>query len=161
MLDRLVPGYKDKIWARLSNETKERYIARVNDKFEKDITAHKSWQPKMTAYKATESKFVPSPKFRKIAVDWRRQMARGTMHAGRWYEGPPVEGSNRPSDYTPGNTRDRLQDVRAPFSEAEWEQRKNYRSFDLVHFSYGMLFLFIAYRLTGEWPVVWCEEEEQ
>merc|ERR1711862_499936 len=92
---------------------------------------------------------------RKPAVDWRRQMERGTMHYGRWYEGP------NGSDYRPGNTFDRLENVRAPFTEAEWEERKNYRSFDMMKVSYGILALFLAYRVTNEWPVVWCEEKER
>merc|ERR1712036_124487 len=76
----------------------------------------------------------------------------GTMFYGRWYEGP------NGTDYRPGNTHDRLANVRAPFTDAEWEERKQYRSFDLMKFSYGLMAIFLAYRVTNEWPVVWCEE---
>ncbi|CAK8986098.1 Hypothetical protein SCF082_LOCUS410 [Durusdinium trenchii] len=34
--------------------------------------------------------------------------------------------------------------VRAPFTEAEWEERKQYRSWDLVKFGYGLLALFLG-----------------
>ena len=44
----------------------------------------------------------------------------------------------------------------APFSDAEWRQRRDYRSFDILHCTYGALGLFFAYRLTTEWPTVWC-----
>merc|ERR1719265_2440982 len=85
-----------------------------------------------------EKGFALSQKYRKIAVDWRRQMERGTMHYGRWYEGPYG------SDYRPGNTFDRLQNVKAPFTDAEWEERKNYRSFDLLYFGYGLMGLLLS-----------------
>eukprot|EP00971_Amphidinium_carterae_P028968 569587-Amphidinium_carterae.1 len=85
---------------------------------------------------------APSQKYRKPAVDWRRQMERGTMVYGRWYEGPYG------SDYRPGNSHDRLANTKvpaaaelvlpdsrilgglslqAPFTAEEWEERKQYR----------------------------------
>lgn len=80
------------------------------------------------------------------------------------YEGP------NNTDYRPGNTYDRLTADpsppkkllrggvrRAPFTEAEWEERKQYRpgasfwfaesalrSWDLVKFGYAMLALFLG-----------------
>merc|ERR1712004_503223 len=101
------------------------------------IAQHQSWQKKFLSYKSFESGFKPSAKYRKSSVDWRRQMERGTMFYGRWYEGP--EGS----DYRPGNTVDRLANVKAPFSDAEWEERKQYRSWDLMKFGYAGLGLFL------------------
>merc|ERR1712183_56866 len=124
-----------------------------NDTFEAAISQHRTWQSYFLSYKAVEKGFAPSAKYRKPAVDWRRQMERGTMHYGRWYEGP------NGSDYRPGNTFDRLENVKAPFTDAEWEERKNYRSFDIMKVGYGILALFLAYRATSEWPVVWCEEK--
>lgn len=107
-------------------------------------------------------------RYRKPAVDWRRQQVRGTLHVGRFYEGPPTPGATTPSDYTPGigyavgkniffrkyrfyitiltfalavswlripphlgNTFNRLDNVHAPFSDAEWQERKKYRSWDM------------------------------
>merc|ERR1712232_1400589 len=111
-----------------------------------------SWQKTFLSYKNMEKGLAPSAKYRKPAVDWRRQMERGTMFYGRWYEGP------HGTDYRPGNTHDRLENVREPFTDAEWEERKKYRSFDLMKFGYGLLALFLAYRVTNEWPVVWCDD---
>mmetsp|Transcript_100502 Transcript_100502/g.123032 ORF Transcript_100502/g.123032 Transcript_100502/m.123032 type:complete len:175 (+) Transcript_100502:65-589(+) len=154
--DKMFPGYKDKIWARLPQGVKEYQVKSSNDAFESHIKQHKTWQGYLLAWKDMEASFVPSQKFRKPAVDWRRQMERGTMHYGRWYEGP------NNTDYRPGNTHDRLTaDPRAPFTAAEWAERQEYRSWDLVKFSYAMLALFLAYRVTNEWPVVWCEEKEK
>jgi len=158
MANMMFPGYKERIWSRLPKNVKEFLVVQSNNAFEREMTTHKKWQAFLTRYKAIENRFIPSSKFRKPAVDWRRQIARGTVHTGRWYEGPPIPGSDRPSDYTPGNTYDRLQNVKAPFTEEEWEERKKYRSYDLVQFGYGLIALFAAYRLMGEWPVVWCEE---
>jgi len=160
-IDKMIPGYQEKIWKAIPEPQRFAIIRQKNRSFESFVSGHKRWQNTLTAYKASENGMAPSPKFRKISVDWRRQMTRGTMHVGRWYEGPPVPGSSIPSNYTPGNTYDRLQNVRAPFSEAEWEERKNYRSFDLVKFGYGLIGIFILFRLNGEWPVVWCEEKEE
>ena len=47
---------------------------------------------------------------------------------------------------------------KAPFTDAEWEERKQYRSFDIMRFGYACLGIFLAYRLTNEWPVVWCDD---
>merc|ERR1712039_91221 len=104
-----------------------------NSKFEKDIASHKSWQSVLLQYKAVEKSLAPSAKYRKPAVDWRRQIERGTMHYGRWYEGP------HSTDYTPGNTFDRLANVKAPFTDEEWEGRKQYRSWDMMYVGYALM----------------------
>jgi hypothetical protein len=150
--DKMFPGYKEKIWAAMPKGVKEFKVKSENDGFEKAISQHKSWQKMLLQYKATEAGMAPSAKYRKPAVDWRRQMERGTMHYGRWYEGPGG------SDYRPGNTVDRLENVKAPFTDAEWEERKQFRSFDIMRFGYACLGIFLAYRLTNEWPVVWCDD---
>merc|ERR1712014_510041 len=131
---------------------KEYLVKSENNKFEGAIASHKSWQSLLLQYKSVESGFAPSSKYRKAAVDWRRQIERGTMHFGRWDEGPYG------TDYRPGNTFDRLANVKAPFTDAEWEERKKYRSWDIMYFGYALMGIFLAYRVTGEWPVVWCEE---
>merc|ERR1712137_580984 len=154
MADKMFPGYQDKIWKRLPAWYKTHKVNSVNSQFEGEIAKHRNWQKYFLQYKGIERSLAPSAKYRKIAVDWRRQMERGTMHYGRWYEGPYG------SDYRPGNTFDRLANVRAPYTDAEWEERKNYRSFDILKFTWILLGIFLAYRVTNEWPVVWCEEEE-
>lgn len=154
--NKIVPGYQAMLWKKYPDGLKSYYVKSENDSIEAGLKKHKQWQGVLTSWKNVEASYVPSFKYRKPSVDWRRQLARGTVHTGRWYEGPPVEGSKIPSDYTPGNTRNRMDDIYAPFTDAEWEQRKQYRSFDLVHFAYGGLGLFLAYRALGEWPVVWC-----
>merc|ERR1719321_2661372 len=116
------------------------------------MKGHESWQKQFLEYKSFEAKFAPSFKYRKPVVDWRRQIERGTMHYGRWYEGP------NGSDYRPGNTFDRLANTTAPFTDAEWQDRKANRSYDVMKLGYGLLGIFLLYRCTGEWPVVWCED---
>mmetsp|Transcript_94161 Transcript_94161/g.265907 ORF Transcript_94161/g.265907 Transcript_94161/m.265907 type:complete len:172 (-) Transcript_94161:6-521(-) len=155
IMDKMMPGYKDKIWAKVPLALKQQQVNSINSKFEQGVAAHRRWQETFLSYKNIEKGFAPSAKYRKPSVDWRRQMERGTMFYGRWYEGPYG------TDYRPGNTHDRLANVTAPFTEAEWEERKQYRSFDLLHFGYGVLAIFLLYRVTSEWPVVWCEEAEK
>ncbi len=75
------------------------------------------------------------------------------MVHGRWYEGP--YGTN----YLPGNTHDRLANVEAPFTDAEWESRKEHRTYDILKFTMAAFGIFAFYKLTTEVPVVWCEEE--
>merc|ERR1711920_1092333 len=152
IVDKMIPGYQDKIWAALPQGVKEYRVKSENNKFESAIASHKKWQGMLLQYKDTEKSMAPSAQYRKPAVDWRRQMERGTMHYGRWYEGPAG------TDYRPGNTADRLANVHAPFSEAEWAERKEHRSWDLMKLGYAGLGLFLLYRATGEWPVVWCED---
>jgi len=156
ILDKMMPGYKDKIWARLPQGVKEYQVKSENNAFETGIKQHKTWQGYLLAWKDMEASFVPSQKYRKQAVDWRRQMERGTMHYGRWYEGP------NNTMYLPGNTHDRLTaDPRAPFTAAEWEERKQHRSWDLMKFGYILLAIFLGYRVTNEWPVVWCDDRKE
>mmetsp|Transcript_1956 Transcript_1956/g.3966 ORF Transcript_1956/g.3966 Transcript_1956/m.3966 type:complete len:176 (-) Transcript_1956:95-622(-) len=150
--DKMFPGYKDKIWAQVPTGVKGYLVKSANSGFEKGISSHKTWQSILLSCKSVEKSLAPSSKFRKPSVDWRRQIERGTMHYGRWYEGPYG------TDYTPGKTHDRLANVEAPFTEAEWEERKQYRSWDLMKFGYGLLGIFLAYRVTNEWPVVWCDD---
>jgi len=152
ILDKMIPGYKDKIWARCPGGLKEMKVSRENSGFEGAIASHKTWQSQFLSWKAFEKGFAPSAKYRKPAVDWRRQIERGTMHYGRPWEGPYG------TDYRPGNTHDRLANIQAPFTEAEWEERKQYRSWDMVYFGYTLLGIFLLYRMTGEWPVVWCDD---
>merc|ERR1712137_520122 len=83
------------------------------------IAQHQGWQKTFLSWKAQEKKFVPSQKARVPKVDWRRQMERGTLHYGRPYEGP------NESDYRPGNSFDRLQNVGAPFSDADGRNANN------------------------------------
>mmetsp|Transcript_60644 Transcript_60644/g.161147 ORF Transcript_60644/g.161147 Transcript_60644/m.161147 type:complete len:161 (-) Transcript_60644:124-606(-) len=148
----MFPGWQEKLWARYPQGYKEYVVKSENDKFEAGIAQHKWWQGLLLSYKSMEASFKPSAKYRKPGVDWRRQIERGTMHYGRWYEGP------NGSDYRPGNTFDRLENVRAPFTSEEWESRKQYRSYDLMKFGYALFGIFIFYRLTNEWPVVWCDD---
>merc|ERR1711948_138128 len=131
---------------------KEYLVRSSNNKFESAIASHKSWQSILLQYKSVEKGFEPSSKYRKAAVDWRRQMERGTMHYGRWYEGPYG------TDYTPGNTHDRLANVKEPFTDAEMAERNQHRSFDMMKFWYGLLGVLVLYRVTNEWPVVWCDD---
>merc|ERR1711862_857602 len=144
IMDKMIPGYQDKIWAALPAGVREYKVKSANNKFEGGIATHRAWQDKLLTWKNIEKGFAPSFKHRKPAVDWRRQMERGTMLYGRWYEGPYG------TDYRPGNTHDRLLNVQAPFTDAEWEERKKHRSFDLVFFGYSILGIFLAYRLTNE-----------
>lgn len=93
-------------------------------------------------------------KQKNFSISYRQE--RGTLWTGRFYEGPTAPGSLTPSDYTPGNTFDRLAHVREPFSEKEWAEKKKYRSFDILYCTYGVFGLFFLYRLNGDWPTVWC-----
>ncbi len=147
-LEKLLPGYKDKLWERVPDEWKLRAIQFENKGFEDALRKHRNFQSKFVAYKAVEDKFVPSEKFRKPSVDWRRQLARGTLHIGRWFEGP------NQSDYRPGKTFSRL-DHLVPFSPQEWQQRKTYRSWDGVKVGLGLWGLWVANRLSSTTPVVW------
>ena len=149
MLDKMIPGYKDKIWARVPDDWKMRIIQYENRSFESTIEKHRSFQDKFVSYKKVEEKFVPSQQFRKPSVDWRRQLARGTLHIGRWFEGP------NGSDYRPGKTFSRLEQL-VPFSKEEWEARRAHRTWDGVKLGLGLWSLWLVNRLTTTTPVVWA-----
>jgi len=149
LADMMIPGYKDRIWKSISAENQRRIIDWQNKQFEKSIEQHKSFQSYFLKYKDIEAKFAPSQKYRKPAVDWRRQLARGTLHFGKFFEGPYG------TDYRPGKTFDRLRQA-IPFSEHEWAERKQYRSWDALTVGFTIWGLFLAHRATQNYPVVWC-----
>ena len=107
-----------------------------------------SFQSKFVTYKKIEDRFIPSEVFRKPSVDWRRQLARGTLHIGRWFEGPYG------SDYRPGKTYSRLDNL-VPFTKEEWEERRTYRAWDGVKIGLGLWGLWVVNRLNTTTPVVW------
>ena len=149
LLEKLVPGYQEKIWSRVPKEWKLRKIQMDHASFESFVNKHKSFQEWFLKYKQLEQRFAPSEKFRKPAVDWRRQLARGTLHFGKGIEGPYG------TDYRPGNTFDRLKQM-VPFTPEEWAKRKEYRVWDGMKFGFLVYGLFIAHRLLSDTPVVWA-----
>mmetsp|Transcript_93564 Transcript_93564/g.175968 ORF Transcript_93564/g.175968 Transcript_93564/m.175968 type:complete len:179 (+) Transcript_93564:69-605(+) len=148
------PGWKDKLWNSSYYPTwlKSLQVSRANSAFESSVAGHKRWQGILLWFKSFEPMFKPSFKYRKSYVAWKLQEVRGTLHTGRWYEGPYG------SDYRPGNTFDRLQNVKAPYTDAEWQEMRAYRSYDIVKLSYGLLGIFLLYRVSSDWPVVWCDD---
>ncbi|KAF4704608.1 hypothetical protein FOZ63_025653 [Perkinsus olseni] len=155
MAEQLFPGYKDKIWAMIPDEYKLMKIRYDNNIFENGVNKHKTFQKRFIAYKDNiEQRFIPSQKYRKPSVDWRRQEARGTLHIGRWYEGP------NGSDYRPGKTFDRLKQL-VPFTEEEWSQRQEHRTWDGVKFVMTSWAVWMGWKMTQTYPIVWCEEEEE
>jgi len=154
ILDKLIPGYQARLWAMYPDQYKDYLIAQQNNAFEGWLKNGKMVEKIMAGYYGFANNFKPSHVHRKQTVDWRRQVERGTLVHGRWYEGP--YGTN----YLPGNTHDRLANVEAPFTDAEWQDRKQYRTFDLMKFTLACFGIFSFYKLTTEVPVVWCEEQE-
>ena len=78
------------------------------------------------------------------ASSMRAKNVQGTLHAGKFYEGPAAPGSAELSNYTPGNTFTRLDNAHAPFTAEEWAARKQYRSWDMSRSyseEYGFLVL--------------------
>jgi hypothetical protein len=149
LLDKLVPGYQEKLWARVPADWKKRKIEYDLSQFTKQIDAHKKFQSLFLQYKEVEARFTPSEKFRKPAVDWRRQLTRGTMFYGK-----PMEGPNA-SDYRPGKNFDRLQQL-IPFTAEEWAKRKEHRAWDGLTVAGVIYGLFLANRMMTDTPVVWC-----
>jgi ubiquinol-cytochrome c reductase cytochrome c1 subunit len=149
LLDKMVPGYQEKIWARVPVEWKKRKIEYDLAQFTKSLESHKNFQNVFLKYKEIEAKFAPSEKFRKPAVDWRRQMTRGTLFYGRSIEGP------NGCDYRPGRTFDRLQQL-VPFTAEEWSARRNHRFWDGAKLAGILYAVFLGNRMLTETPVVWC-----
>ncbi|KAF4690506.1 hypothetical protein FOZ60_017247 [Perkinsus olseni] len=70
------------------------------------------------------------------------------------YEGP------NGSDYRPGKTFDRLRQL-VPFTEEEWSQRQQHRTWDGVKFVMISWAVWMGWKMTQTYPIVWCEEEEE
>ena len=149
LLDKLVPGWQEKLWANTPVEWKRRMINYQNSAFEKSVEKHKLFHKYFLWYKEFEVKMTPSNIFRKPSVDWRRQLARGTLHVGRPQEGP------HGSDYRPGNTFDRLK-LLVPFTREEWAERAKHRSWDGLKLGLGIWAVWLGYRVREDYPVVWC-----
>ena len=153
LLEKVVPGYEEKLWARVPREWKQRKIEFDLRSFSRQIESHKQFQSWFVAYKEAEAKWTPSERFRKPAVDWRRQLTRGTLFYGRPMEGP------RNTDYRPRADGqpvfDRLTEI-SPFSTEEWQERRRHRTFDGLKLAATLYALFLGNRLLTDTPVIWC-----
>merc|ERR1719330_579095 len=70
IIDKMIPGYQDKLWAALPRGVREYRVRAENDAFEAGIAAHQTWQGRLLHWKESEKSMAPSAKYRKPAVDW-------------------------------------------------------------------------------------------
>ena len=148
LVDKMIPGWKERLWSKVPPEWQRKKIEFDNAAFERELKTHRNFQVWFLKYKKMEKKFIPSEEFRKPLVDWRRQLARGTLWIGKPQEGP--EGTN----YTPGNTKDRLRET-IPFTAEEWAERKQNRTWDGLKLGITCWGLWVVAREWNDWPVVW------
>ena len=148
LVEKMFPQWEDRLWAKLPEKLQNSLVNQRNLKIESFYTKLKNYQSILTPYKSIESKFEPSRKFRKPSVDWRRQLARGTLHIGKPFEGPGQ------TDYTPNNTFERLE-KETPFTSEEWTRRKEFRNWHAVKLGYGILGLMGTYHILRNETTVW------
>eukprot|EP00920_Eleutheroschizon_duboscqi_P039854 GHVT01095569.1.p1 GENE.GHVT01095569.1~~GHVT01095569.1.p1 ORF type:complete len:325 (-),score=91.11 GHVT01095569.1:1436-2410(-) len=148
-LNKLFPGYKDKLWLKLPQQVRQSILSRRVSSLERAAVSSLAAARRHAAV----SFFVADPLrppwlWRTPAVDYKRQKARGTL----------VEGLDlyQPTQWQ----QQRLQRHFEPYSEEETKQRNKFR-FQSLKYYLGFAFgfsLLSSYRQRR--PIAWCLEKE-
>lgn len=149
-LNKLFPGYKDKIWVRMPREWRLFLIRRAHKNFEKEwhaasVVANKRMQ---WYHKNVYEPLKPSYENRLPSVDYKRQRERGTLVEGR-------------DMYIPDEkSQKRLYNFFEPYDNKEQENRQKHQYYDLKFglLAFGAAWLIYDYMQSR--PIVWCMEKE-
>ncbi|CEL92080.1 unnamed protein product [Vitrella brassicaformis CCMP3155] len=139
-LNSLFPGYRDKIWARLSPQIRQYLIRRDNAGFESSMHTLSVVQRQKYAafFQYLADPLRPSYQYRKPVVDYKRQVTRGTYVQGRHLYKADGKG-DRLDMSNPSNLWE-------PFTPQEQEQRRKNKALTFAVFFFVIL----------SWPTFIC-----
>lgn len=147
-LEKLFPGYKDKIWQKVPSQWRRRLISRWNHQYEQEKwTSYASSRRLASFHASVMDRLKPSYDYRIPKVDYKRQEARGTL----------VEA---PDYYLEGGSgqQQRLLRIEAPYTDQETKERERYKYFSLKYL-FGACGLFLAVDgYIQRRPIAWCLE---
>lgn len=150
-LNKLFPGYKDKIWAKVPVKVRELLINRWNNAYSAEyykLCVVENMRIRWL-HKNVVEPLKPDYSYRMKAVDYKRQIARGTLVEG-------VDGHSHQGMY-----EKRLRNHFEPYSEEEMKERRQHRYYSLKWGLGCALFFGVIYELNEKKrPIVWCLEKE-
>lgn len=151
-LNKLFPGYKDKLWLKVSQQWRRRMICHWNDQFEREWHALSVVKTRRMRFFATNlaDPLRPSGDFRPPVVDYKRQKSRGTLVESVDYYVPEQKKAQQ----------SRLENHSEPFSEEEQKERSQNRYQNIKVYLAVALGASALHATLQSRPVAWCLEKE-
>ncbi|CDJ68179.1 cytochrome C1, putative [Eimeria necatrix] len=150
-LNKLFPGYKDKIWMKVPAQWRERLVRHWNTTYERQVYAQcVVFNQRLQTYSKTVlDPLRPDEKYSLPAVDYKRQKARGTLVEGADFYIPDKHAQNR------------LARPFEPYTEEEQETRQRYKYQNLgFYLAVALGASFVHDCFYQRRPVCWCLEKE-
>uniref|UniRef100_A0A3B0MY60 Cytochrome C1, putative n=1 Tax=Theileria annulata TaxID=5874 RepID=A0A3B0MY60_THEAN len=147
-LNKLFPGYKDKIWNKLPLTLRLSLINSWNRKLISSV--HKECvvtNSKMKSFnKYVLDPLKPGYAYRSPAIDYKKQRARGTLIEGVDYYLPTL------------GAQERLVKFFEPYTEEETARRSRYRYQSLKVYVLTALGVTVVYNYLQRRPIAWCSD---
>eukprot|EP00921_Rhytidocystis_pertsovi_P002177 GHVQ01003741.1.p1 GENE.GHVQ01003741.1~~GHVQ01003741.1.p1 ORF type:complete len:400 (-),score=38.94 GHVQ01003741.1:469-1668(-) len=145
-MEKLWPGYKDKIWQRVPSQYRRLLIGRWNRAYDQEALHTLILSRRLASYhKSVVDPLKPSYNYRIPRVDYKRQLARGTA-----VEAAP--------DYYVKSVweQGRVERLEEPYTEEEASQRRERRFFSMkvLLISCGAYVILDGYMQRR--PIAWC-----
>lgn len=149
-LNKLFPGYKDKLWLKMSPQWRQVLISRWNSSYEKEWNSLSVSRPKRMRFFASTflDPLRPSGNYKPPLVDYKRQKVRGTL----------VESVD--FYIAEEKAQRRLQNHLNPYTEEEEKERKKFRFQNLKVYLAAALGVSAVHAAFQSRPVAWCLEKE-
>nr|CEL70650.1 TPA: Ubiquinol-cytochrome c reductase cytochrome c1 subunit, related [Neospora caninum Liverpool] len=150
-LNKLFPGYKDKIWLKVPVQWRQQMIQHWNKSYEKQVYSesvalNKTFQARN---QLVLDRLKPSGAYRLPAVDYKRQISRGTLVEGADFYLPTAQEQQRLARHF------------EPYSEQEQEERRKFRYQSIsVYLAVALGASFVHDYFYQRRPVAWCLEKE-
>ncbi|KFG46914.1 cytochrome c1, heme protein, partial [Toxoplasma gondii GAB2-2007-GAL-DOM2] len=150
-LNKLFPGYKDKIWMKVPVQWRQQMIQHWNKSYEKQVYSesvalNRTFQARN---QLVLDRLKPSGAYRLPAVDYKRQLSRGTLVEGADFYLPTAQEQQRLARHF------------EPYSEQEQEERRKFRFQSIsVYLAVALGASFVHDYFYQRRPVAWCLEKE-
>eukprot|EP00922_Rhytidocystis_sp_ex-Travisia-forbesii_P058014 GHVS01085818.1.p1 GENE.GHVS01085818.1~~GHVS01085818.1.p1 ORF type:complete len:401 (-),score=64.40 GHVS01085818.1:514-1716(-) len=148
-LEKLFPGYKDKIWMKVPPQWRQSFIRRWNNSYETAAWSQYSTACRLANYhKSVVSRLEPSYSTARIPrVDYKRQTARGTYVEGAadWYLPTKKE-------------QDRLVNLKQPYTDEEQAERDKHKFYSLKYLLGACGLFLVVDGFLQRRPIAWCLE---
>ncbi|KAK2198290.1 bifunctional Cytochrome c-like domain/Cytochrome c1/Cytochrome c-like domain superfamily/Cytochrome c1 [Babesia duncani] len=149
-LNKIFPGYKDKIWRKLPLNWRMSFIKKWNNELERSV-----YETSVVTNMRIKSfnKYIldtlrPSYGYRSTCIDYKKQRARGTLLEGVDYYLPTVACQNRLSNFF------------EPYTHEENQERSKYRYQSLQNYILVALGVTVVHGWLQKRPIAWCSDIE-
>ncbi|KAK1938477.1 putative cytochrome C1 precursor protein [Babesia divergens] len=149
-LNKIFPGYKDKLWKKLPLKLRLHMIKRWNSHAVASMTdTCVITNAKIKSFnKYILDPLKPSYQYRQPAIDYKKQRARGTLLEGVDYYLPTARAQQRLANFF------------EPYTDEENKQRAKYRYQNLKTYIYAAIGATVLHNWYQRRPIVWCSDVE-